>query len=102
MELPRLEPLWQKYRDKGLSIVAVERRRDTEGALKFINENNLTFHFLENGEGDGEVVRSLFNVRGFPTTYVIDEDGKIMYFHYGFSAGDEVKIEEEIKTLLEE
>ena len=32
MELPRLEPLYQKYKDKGLTVVAVEAARDTEGA----------------------------------------------------------------------
>jgi hypothetical protein len=99
--LPRLEPIWQKYRDKGLSIIAVERRRDRENALKQINENSLTYHFLENGEGTDEVVRSVFGVRGFPTTYIINSEGKIYYFHYGFSPGDEVKIEEEIQKLLE-
>ena len=102
MELPRLEPLWQRYRDRGFSVVAVEARRDSEGAVQFIEENNLTYHLLENLEGEGEIVRSLFNVRGFPSSFLIDREGRIQYFHYGFSAGDELAIEQEILALLEE
>lgn len=100
--MPRLEPLWQKYKDKGLSVIAVERRRDTKRATAFIEDFKLTYHFLENGEGDDEVVRSLFNVRGFPTTYIVNGEGKIIFFHYGFSDGDEVKIEKEILKLMGE
>lgn len=100
MELPRLEPLWQKYKDKGLTVVAVEAQRDTEGATTFINENNLTYTFLENGEGEEDVVRSVFGVRSFPSSYLIDRQGRIMFYHLGFDEGDEVKLEKEILQLL--
>ena len=47
MELPRLEPLWKKYRDRGFSIVAVEATGDRERAVQFIEKNGLTYHLLE-------------------------------------------------------
>lgn len=100
MELPRLEPLHQKYKDKGLTVVAVEGQRDTEGATTFINENNLTYACLENGEGEEEVVRSIFGVRSFPTSYLIDRQGRIIFYHLGFEEGDEEKLEKEILQLL--
>jgi hypothetical protein len=102
VELPRLETLWQKYRDKGLSVVAVEAFRDREGALELINQENLTYHLLENLEGEGEVVAATFRVFGFPSTFVIDGEGKVMFFHFGFAKGDEVKIEKEILKLIGE
>lgn len=100
MELPRLEPLYQKYKDKGLTVVAVEAQRDTEGATTFINENNLNYTFLENGEGEEDVVRGVFGVRSFPTSYIIDRQGRVMFYHLGFDEGDEVKLEKEILQLL--
>jgi peroxiredoxin len=100
VELPRLEPLWQSYKDKGLAVVAVEAQRDTENATTFISENNLTYTFLENGEGEGDVVRGVFGVRSFPTSYIIDREGRIMYYHLGFEEGDEDKLEKELLTLL--
>ena len=102
MELPRLEPLWQRYRDRGFAVVAIEADRDREGAVQFIEENNLTFHFLEDLEGEDEIVRRIFTVYNYPTTFVIDREGRIQYFHLGFSEGDEVTIEQEILALLEE
>lgn len=98
MELPRLEFLWQSYRDKGLSVVAVEAARDRERATKFIRDKQLTYHFLEDDDAN-TVVRKTYRVQAFPTSFVIDRDGKIMYCHVGFEKGDEVRLEKEILEL---
>jgi peroxiredoxin len=100
VELPRLEPIWQSYKDKGFTIVAVERSRDTERAKKFIAENGLTFHFLENGQGEAEVVRKEFGVTTFPTSFLIDRQGRVLYVHIGFEAGDEKELEARVRSLL--
>ncbi len=95
MELPRLEPLWKKYRDQGFAVVAIETLRNREGAVRFIEEKNLTYHLVENGEGDEDVIENIFRVDGYPTSYLIDREGRIIYYHIGFDEGDEVKIEKE-------
>ncbi len=100
MELPRLQTLYETYQSQGLEIVAVERNRDTERAKKFIADKGLGFTFVENGEDEEEVVRSIFKVRGFPTSYLIDRQGRIMFFHLGWESGDEATYEEQIKQLL--
>ena len=100
MELPRLQPLYEKYKDQGFEIIAVDGKNDTERATKFIEENGLTYTMLENGEGDAEVVGALYKVRAYPSSFLIDRDGKVMYFHLGFEPGDEEHLEEEIQSLL--
>ena len=100
MELPRLQPLYEQYKDQGFEVIAVEAKRDTERAKKFIEEKGLTYTLLENAEEDAEIAGSTFKVRSFPSSFLIDRDGKVMYFHLGFEAGDEEHLEEEIKTLL--
>lgn len=100
MELPRLQPLYEKYKDQGFEIVAVEGKRDFDRAKKFVAENGLTYTFLENGEGDNEVARNIFKIRGYPSSFLIDRDGKVMFFHLGFEPGDENKLEKEINELL--
>ncbi len=101
MELPRLEPLWIKYKERGFSVVAIEAARDTDRARTFIEENKLTYHMLENGE-DNDVVDSMFNVHVFPTSYVVDKEGRVMYCHIGFEEGDEAVLEKEILSLFGE
>lgn len=98
MELPRLETLWQKYRDQGVAIVAVEAVRDRERAVKFIEEKKLDFPLLENDENN-DVVRGTYGVRSFPTSFMIDREGRIIYCHVGFEPGDEEKLEKEILEL---
>ena len=100
MELPRLQPLYEKYKDQGFEIIAVDGKRDTERATAFIEENGLTYTMLENAEGDDEVVGNLYKVRAYPSSFLIDRNGKVMYFHLGFDAGDEEHLEEEIQSLL--
>ena len=100
MELPRLQPLYEQYKEQGFEVIAVDAKRDTERATKFIEENGLTYTMLENAEDTDEIVGSMFKVRSFPSSFLIDRDGKVMYFHLGFEAGDEEHLEEEIKTLM--
>ena len=100
MELPRLQPLYETYKDQGFEVVAVESRRDTERATQFIEEKGLTYTLLENGEDELEVVDGTFGVRSFPTSFLIDREGRVMYYHLGFELGDEKKLAAEIESLL--
>jgi peroxiredoxin len=100
VELPRLQPLYETYRDRGFNVVVVDGKRDTERATKFIDKHGLTFAALENGEGDAEVAKALFKVQGYPSSFLIDRNGRVMYSHLGFEAGDEERIAEEIESLL--
>ena len=100
MELPRLETLWQQYREDGFQVIAIDSEHDTERSREFITEKNLTYHLVEDTEGDNNVVGDKLEVFAFPTTYLVDRSGRIFYTHIGFEAGDEATIEEEIKRLL--
>ena len=93
-----MEKLWRKYRDRGFSVIAIESSRNTERAKGFIEESDLTFHFVENEE-ENDVVGDTFKVNGFPTSFLVDGEGRIMYYHLGFSAGDEKEVEREIVEL---
>ncbi len=100
MELPRLQPLYETYKDQGFEVVAVESRRDTERATQFIEDKGLTYTLLENGEDELEVVDGTFGVRSFPTSFLIDREGRVMYYHLGFELGDEKKLAAQIESLL--
>jgi len=100
VELPRIEPLYQKYRDQGFEIIAMDSHRDTEGARKFIGKHDLSYPCLENGESDNDIAYDIYQVQGHPTSLLIDGDGRILYLHFGWQEGDEKKLEREIQRVL--
>ena len=100
MELPRLEALYQQYRDRGFQVVAVEAQRDRERAVKFVTENKLTYPTLENGADDAEFVRKVFQVASFPTSFLVDGSGRVLAQHVGFAEGDEETFAREIERIL--
>jgi len=95
-----LQPLYERYHDQGLEIIAVDAFRDRARAEKLIEEKGLSYTLLENGEEDAEIVGELFKVHSFPTSFLIDRSGRVMFSHLGFEIGDEDKLEKEILGLL--
>jgi peroxiredoxin len=71
-EMRQLEPVYRKYRDKGLTILAVNVRQDRETAAAFVGKLNISYDTLLDFEG--EVARS-YGVNGLPTTFIIDAEG---------------------------
>jgi peroxiredoxin len=100
VELPRLQTLYDTYKDQGFNVVVVDGKRMTDLATKFIEKNGLTYTALENGEDEAEVVKNIFMVQSFPTSFLIDREGRVMYSHVGFEPGDEEHLAEEIESLL--
>ena len=99
MELPRLEEIWKKYKDAGLSIVAIQSNQNLEKGRRLVEEKGLTFNILHTEE-DNDVVWSVYQSEGNPSTFLIDREGRILSYHLGFDEGDEVEFEEQIAQLL--
>jgi cytochrome c biogenesis protein CcmG/thiol:disulfide interchange protein DsbE len=71
-EMIALEPVYEKYRDRGLVILAVNVRQDRDTAQKFIGKLGISYEALLDTEG--EVARA-YGVMGLPTTFFIDGKG---------------------------
>jgi thiol-disulfide isomerase/thioredoxin len=97
VELPRLERLWRSHRDDGVVVIAVEVMGERERAEQFIADNDLTFKFAE-VSADNPFIEE-FGIREFPTSVLIDGDGRILWYKTGFEAGDEIELEKEILDL---
>jgi peroxiredoxin len=101
IELHALQGLWEKYRDQGFEVIAIESYAETEKAVMIIADLGQTFTCLENGTGDDELVWNEFGISAYPTSLLIDREGRLMYYHLGYQAGDEQRTERELLTLLE-
>ena len=67
-----LEPLYQKYKDKGFVPVAIDESRFDKTDERLKQFDHLTYPMLVDEYG---LVAKHFGVIGLPTTFVIDEEG---------------------------
>lgn len=103
MEFPQINKVYGKLKDQGFQIIGIDAMNMTDQSKKFLEENKIDFPCFENGkEGEGVVTAEIFGVGIFPTSMVVDKEGKVRHVHIGFDDGDEVKLEKEILALLAE
>ena len=102
-EIPGFIELQEKYKEKGLVIVAFSFDRDKDIHDRWIKANHLNYLslFADTEEGKVEVAkfeRLIGQIDGFPTTIVINKEGRIVYKHVGYGSPEE--FESIIKPLL--
>jgi peroxiredoxin len=73
-EMKDIEPLYRRYRDKGLVVVAVNVRQDPETASRFIERLGLSYQVVLDREG---AVARRYGVIGLPTTFFVDREGRL-------------------------
>ncbi|MBU0498849.1 MAG: TlpA family protein disulfide reductase [Gammaproteobacteria bacterium] len=71
-EMTALRPLYDKHRQRGLALLAVNVRQDRATAEAFVRKLGIQYPALLDEEG--EVARR-YGVNGLPTTFFIDRKG---------------------------
>jgi thiol-disulfide isomerase/thioredoxin len=74
-EMPSMERLYQKLKDKGLVILAVDLQEDAKSVRKFVNELKLTFPVALDSDGK---VGAAYGARSIPTSYIIGRAGSAL------------------------
>jgi hypothetical protein len=98
---PHERSLVKKLADKPFALVGVNSDTDLKELRKRMEEEQITWRSFWNGkEGTGGPISSAWNVRGWPTLYVIDHRGVIRHKYLG-SPGDKV-LDEAIEKLVRE
>jgi len=96
VEKPIIQQAYQKYKDQGFEVLAVEIGHSAEEVKVFIAGMNLTFTIALNP--DTSIAR-LYRVRGEPTSFFIDRQGVIRAVHPGPLTFD--TIEQQLRSLLQ-
>ena len=96
---PWMNQMQSKYRSKGLEVIAVSLDGKTEDARKFLAQVPPGFMVAFDSKG---YTPRLYGVKGMPTSFLIDRNGKVLYQHAGFRPADREEIEKQIKTALGE
>ena len=97
-EMPSMEVLYQRFKDQGLEILAVNCMEEQEDVLDFMANNGLTFPALLDEDGK---VSGAYGIQAIPTTFLIDRDGKIILRLVGSIDWDTEEIHTAFETLLD-
>jgi cytochrome c biogenesis protein CcmG/thiol:disulfide interchange protein DsbE len=88
-EAPYLEQVWRSNRHRGLRVVGLDAKDFREDARRFADRFALTFPLVYDGPGhelDG------YGVTGFPETFVIDREGRVVAAFAGAVSGEEERV----------
>jgi peroxiredoxin len=70
-----MEKLYQEYKNKGFSILAIDMQEDADSVKAFKEQYKLNFPILLDSDGS---VGEFYAVISIPTTYLVDRDGYII------------------------
>ena len=101
-EMPLIQRLYEQYRDKGLSVLAIAMDGDPmkKSIQGLVKQQGYTFRvFIDKlAKDESFVVADPYGVAGTPTIYVVDRAGKIAFSEIG-RAPKEV-LEEAIRKAI--
>ena len=74
-EMPSMEKLYNKLKDRGFVILAVSAGEDQETVKKFLEKNKYSFPIFTDNQNS---VAGNYGTGSIPTTYIIDKEGFIL------------------------
>ncbi|MEO0444004.1 MAG: TlpA disulfide reductase family protein [Pseudomonadota bacterium] len=95
--LPILNKIRNRYNDKGFEVLAINVDEKLKDAVGFLKKYPVDYPILLDPGGNSP---RAYNVRGMPTAYLINENGKVIYKHQGFKKKDGKKIEKLVSDYL--
>jgi cytochrome oxidase Cu insertion factor (SCO1/SenC/PrrC family) len=99
VELPEIQKIYDKYKDKGLSAVWINiLPEETNLIAGWQVAKNLNVPVLIGGSQAS--LEKDYRIVSTPTTYLLDENGRILFHEDGYKPGDEKIIESKIEPLL--
>ena len=99
VELPQIQKIYDKYKDKGLSAVWVNILPEEAGLIAgWQMAKNLTVPVLVGGSQ--ESLQRDYRINSTPSTFLLDENGRVLFHEDGYKPGDEKNLEARIEAAL--
>jgi thiol-disulfide isomerase/thioredoxin len=74
-EMPSMEILYQRFKDRGFEVLAVNYQEGQKDVAAFMKIYKLSFPAALDSSGQ---VGGIYGIEAFPTTYIIDREGYII------------------------
>jgi hypothetical protein len=94
---PHERSLVKQLADKPFALIGINSDSDREELKEVLKEKNITWRSFWNGGSTSGPISTKWNVRGWPTIYVLDADGVIRFKNVRGDAMDRA-----IETLFTE
>lgn len=96
--LPALQNLHEKYKNKGFVLIGINPydTKEEDEIDVFLAKRGVTYTVLLGGQ---EVAKN-YHVSGYPTMYLIDKAGKVVYSQVGYGEGTDDELEQIIKQFI--
>jgi|Deesub1362B_J571_1020462.scaffolds.fasta_scaffold00125_25 peroxiredoxin len=75
-EMPQLEELYRRYKDKGLVVIGINIDRSKQKAALMIKNLGISYPVLHDEKGD--VFIKKYTVVGLPSTFIVDKEGRVV------------------------
>ncbi len=99
VELPKVQKIYERYRDKGLSAVWINILPEQVNLIAgWQAQRKLTVPVLIGASQDS--LQRDYGIEATPTTFLLDEKGKVLLRQDGYRPGDEVLLENRISEAL--
>jgi len=96
-EMPSMERAWQRMKAAGGVMIAINMGEDEDTVFQFTADYPVSFPLLLDPATD---TAGPWGVRGLPTTYVVDPEGRIVYRAIGGREWDDPALLEKVLALL--
>ena len=97
---PHERSLVKRLADKPFALVGVNSDKDMKELKPVLEKEQITWRSFQNDKGDGGMISNAWNVRGWPTLYVIDAKGVVRHKWVGAPAGE--VMDKAIEKLVKE
>jgi len=95
-ELPSMNRAWKKVKDDNIEMLAINVGEGEDTIFTFLGDNPIDFPVLLDETGD---MIKTWPVRGLPTTFVLDSEGRLVYQAIGGREWDSDALLEKVRML---
>jgi len=85
-----LEQAWRKRKEQGVMFIGVDYLDSEKEALAYLKEFNITY---PNGPDLGSKIAQKYRIRGVPETFIVDPEGRVVFFKMGAMTEEELLAE---------